>query len=285
LTRPYPQFTSITQDYTNHVRAWYNSVQVSASHNVSKSLTVHAAYTWSKTMKAGQVIDVINGVYGRTISANDTPNVVTFSSVFYVPVGRGKAFLGNTNRLVDAVVGGWEISPLYVYTAGKPVGIGNNWEGPNGPGSPIGSISIHAHELPPDGKHSYKRVQMVTPCVAYKDTNLGTITYGPMYAASNCSSPALVRQPNGYAIPSNWVYTGVRVGATHEFDASLSKRFAWNDKLTLQTRLDAFNALNHPNWTNGPNTDPTSIDWGTFGKNGGPANLPRDLQISGKLIW
>jgi hypothetical protein len=94
-----------------------------------------------------------------------------------------------------------------------------------------------------------------------------------------------VRQPNGYAIESNWVYSGVRVAATHEFDASLSKRFAWNEKLTLQTRLDAFNALNHPNWTNGPSTDPTSIDWGTFGKNGGPANLPRDLQISAKLIW
>ena len=285
LTRPYPQFTSITQDYTNHVHAWYNSMQVTASHNVSKSLSVHASYTWSKTMKAGQVIDVINGVYGRTISANDVPNVVTFSTVFYLPVGRGKAFLGKTNRLVDAVVGGWEISPLYVYTSGKPVGIGSNWEGPNGPGSPIGNISVRRNELPPDGKHSYKRVQTVTPCVAYKDTNLGTITYGPMYTASNCSSPALVRQPNGYAIPSNWVYTGVRVGATHEFDASLSKRFAWNDKLTLQTRLDAFNALNHPNWTNGPNTDPTSIDWGTFGKNGGPANLPRDLQISAKLIW
>ena len=284
-TRPNEQFTSVTEDYTNHVRAWYNSMQVSVSHNASKSLTIHSALTWSKTMKAGQVIDVVNGVYGRTISANDVPNVVTFSTVFYVPVGRGKALLGNTNRLVDALVGGWEISPLYVYTAGKPVGLGNNWEGPNGPGSPIGNISVKRTELPADGKHSYKRVQTVTPCVAYKDTNLGTLTYGPMYTASNCSSPALVRQPNSYAVPANWVYSGVRVAATHEFDASLSKRFAWNEKLTLQTRLDAFNVLNHPNWTNGPSTDPTSIDWGTFGKNGGPANLPRDLQISGKLIW
>nr|WP_158909706.1 TonB-dependent receptor [Granulicella sp. L56] len=279
LTRPYPQFTSVTQDSTNLVHSWYNSLQVSASHNVSKSLSVHAAYTWSKTMKAGQVIDIINGVFGRSVSANDTPNVVTFSSVFYLPVGRGKSLLGNTNRLVDAVVGGWEISPLYVYTAGKPWSPGNNWE------TTTSNIGIKAHDLPADGTHSYKRLQGVTPCVAYKDNDTGETIPGPSYVAAGCSTAALVRT-NTYAIPHNIVYWGVRTGAVHEFDASLSKRFAWNDKLTLQTRLDAFNVLNHPNWTNGFNSDPTSIDWGTVSKGpSGPGTPVRDLQISGKLIW
>lgn len=286
LTRPYPQFTSVTQDSSNRVHSWYNSLQVSASHNVSKSLSVHAAYTWSKTMKAGQVIDIINGVYGRSLSANDTPSVFTFSSIFYLPVGRGKALLGTTNRLVDAVIGGWEISPLYVYTSGKPWGLGSNWEGPDGPASPIGTLALHAHDLPADGQHSYKRLQGVTPCVAYKDTDTGALVYGPAYVAAGCTSPVAVRTPNQYAIGHNIEFTGVRVGAVHEFDASLSKRFAWNEKLTLQTRLDAFNMLNHPNWTNSFNNDPTNLDFGTFGKGpNGPGTPVRDLQISGKLIW
>jgi hypothetical protein len=286
LTRPYPQFTSVTQDYSNTVHTWYNSLQVIASHNASKNLVVHATFTWSKTMKAGQVIDLINGVYGRSVSANDEPLEITYSSVFYVPVGRGKALLGKTNRIVDAIVGGWEISPLYVYTSGKPWGFGSNWEGPAGPGSPIGTLKVSAHDLPPDGTHTYMRLQGVTPCVAYKDTNLGTLVYGPAYTLAGCTNPVAVRTPNGYAINHNIEYTGVRMQAYHDFDASISKRFAWNEKLTLQTRLDAFNVLNHPNWNNGFNTDPTSIDFGTFGKGpSGPGGPPRDLQLSAKLIW
>lgn len=284
LTRPYPQFTSVTQDYSNLVHSWYNSLQVTASHTVSRSLSVHAAYTWSKTMKAGQVVDIINGVYGRSISANDTPNVFTFSSVYYLPVGRGKALLGHTNHFVDAVVGGWEISPLYVFTSGKPWSPGGNWE------TTTANIGVSAYDLPADATHSYKRRRGVTPCVGYKDIDTGAFTAGPSYIAAGCTAPALVRQPNtangGYSIKPNVVYWGVRVAPVQEFDASLSKRFAWNEKLTLQTRLDAFNVLNHPNFNNGFNNDPTSVDWGTFSKGpSGPGTPVRDLQISGKLIW
>ena len=280
LTRPFPQFTSVVQDSSNLVHSWYNSLQVSASHNVARSLSIHAAYTWSKTMKEGQVIDIINGVYGRSISANDTPHVFTFSTVYYLPVGRGKALLGNTNRLVDAVIGGWEISPLYVFTSGKPWSPGNNWE------TTAPSIGIHAYDLPADANHSYKRLRGVTPCVAYKDTDTGAIINGPAYVEAGCTTPALVRSPNGYAVNRNVVFWGARVGSVHEFDASLSKRFAWNERVTLQTRLDAFNLLNHPNWNNGFNNDPTSINWGTISKGpSGPGTPVRDLQISGKLIW
>ena len=284
LTRPYPQFTSVTQDYSNLVHSWYNSLQATASHTVSKSLSLHAAFTWSKTMKAGQVVDIINGVFGRSISANDTPIVVTFSGVYYLPVGRGKSILGHTNRLVDAVVGGWEVAPLYVYTSGKPWSPGNNWE------TTSPSLRVEGVDLPPDATHTYKRHRGVTPCVGYKDIDTGAFTPGPTYIAAGCTAPLLVRQPNtangGYSIKPNVVYWGVRVAAVQEFDASLSKRFAWNDRLTLQTRLDAFNVLNHPNFNNSFNNDPTSVDWGTFSKGpSGPGTPVRDLQISGKLIW
>jgi hypothetical protein len=64
------------------------------------------------------------------------------------------------------------------------------------------------------------------------------------------------------------------------------QKVSLNDKIALQTRLDAFNVLNHPNWTNAFNSDPTSVDWGTISKGpSGPGTPARDLQISGKLIW
>ena len=161
LTRPFPAFTAVTEDHLPLIHSWYNSLQVTASHNVSRSLSLHFAYTWSKSMTAGNIIDPIYRVYGRNIGTNDIPNAITFSGVFYVPVGRGKTFLSNTSRLVDAMVGGWQISPLYIYTQWYPFSPGTNWQ-------QLGPIAVKPHDLPVDGTHPYKRLQGVTPCVAYE---------------------------------------------------------------------------------------------------------------------
>jgi hypothetical protein len=161
LSRPFPAFTDITQSQSNIIHTWYNSLQVSFSHNVSRALTLHANYTWSKAMRAGDQIDATNGIYSRTIDGQDRPNILSFSSVFYVPVGRGKTFLGNANRLVDVAIGGWEISPLYVYSEGIPWSPGTNWIVTR----PIG---ISAHDVAQNATHAYKRLQGVTPCVAYE---------------------------------------------------------------------------------------------------------------------
>ncbi len=283
LTRPFPAFTDVTEDHLPQIHSWYNSLQVTASHNVSQNLSLHVAYTWSKSMTAGTLIDPIYRVYGRSIGTNDVPNAVTFSGVFYFPVGRGKTFFANADRLVDAVIGGWEVSPLYIYTQWYPwTPGGTNWE-------QLGPVAVKPHDLPADGTHAYKRLQGVTACVAYKDTDTGLLHYGPSYTEAGCTSPALVRTPNQYAVQRNVVYWGVRQPANHQFDVSLSKRFAWNERANLQLRLDAFNALNHPNWTYGNtySTDPTSDNFGTIQK--GPqsptGSLPRDLQLSGKITF
>ena len=210
-------------------------------------------------------------------------------------MGRRKALLGNTNHLVDAVVGGWEISPLYVYTEGVPwtPASGSNWI----VNSPLG---IKAHDIqanptstPTIAAHPFKRLQGVNPCVAYEqnvtDPKTGisstVVTPGPTYIEFGCTAPAMTRL-NGFAVQHNVVYYGVRRGAVHEFDASISKRFAWTEGVNLQLRLDAFNLLNHPNWGNDYNNDPTSINFGSITKGpSSPPTLPRDVQLSAKLAW
>ncbi len=291
LTRPFPEFTDVTEDHLPLIHTWYNSLQVVVSHTVAKSLTFHYALTWSKNMSSGAYIDSVYGIRNRILATNDVPIVQTLSGVLYFPVGRGRALLGNTNHFVDALVGGWELSPLYVYTQGVPWSPGTNWV-------PLtGNIGVPMHDLQPDASHSYKRLQSVSPCVAYYDNDTPSlIHYGPTYTSSNCTAPALIRLPQGtsnadgtsnYAPQINVVYWGVRQPAYHEFSASMSKRFTYNEKVTLQTRLDAFNVLNHPNWTGqGYTNDPTSTNWGTIQKGPqGPQSVVRDLQLSAKIIW
>jgi hypothetical protein len=293
LSRPFPAFTDVTESQANIIHTWYNSMQVAFSHNVSGLVSLHAVYSWSKSMVAGNQIDAVNGIYSRTIDGNDRPNVITFSSVFYAPIGRGKALLGNTNRMVDGVIGGWEISPLYVFTAGVPWNPGTNW-------IQLAPIAVRAHDLPADGTHPYKRLQGVTPCVAYEqNVTVGGVSTtmlvdGPTYIEAGCTTPALIRElgsggsgnPGQYALQHNVVYWGVRQGSTHEFDASISKNFKLPEKVRFQARLDMFNLLNHPNFSGQYNTDPTSVYFGSINKGpSSPANLPRDMQISGKFTW
>ncbi len=279
LTRPFPAYTAVSQDNSPQIHQWYNSLQVVASHNVSRSLSLHFAYTWSKTMTTGFIFDQIDSLHERRLASNDIPTALSLSGVYYLPVGRGKAFLGHTNRLVDALVGGWEVAPLYTYSQGVPWSPGTNWE-------VMGPVGIHSHDLQPTSTQQYKRLQGVSPCVGYKDTDTGAIHAGPTYTQAGCTSYALVRTPNQYALQHNVIYYGVRLQAFHEFDASVSKSFAYNEKLRLQTRLDAFNIPNHPNFNGNYNTDPTSADWGSIRKGpDGPGNPPRYLQLSGKLIF
>jgi hypothetical protein len=38
-----------------------------------------------------------------------------------LPVGKGKALLGNANRLVDLAIGGWSVNAVSVYQTGFPL--------------------------------------------------------------------------------------------------------------------------------------------------------------------
>ncbi len=44
----------------------------------------------------------------------DSPNDISIAATYELPFGRGKPFLGHANALVNAFVGGWQISPLIV---------------------------------------------------------------------------------------------------------------------------------------------------------------------------
>ena len=286
FTRPFPQYTAITENNLPLVHSWYNALQVSASHNASRDLTLHYALTWSKNMQAGNIIDTVNRVYGRNLMSNDVPIAMTFSGVYYLPVGRGRTFLGHTNRIVDAAVGGWEIAPYYVYTQGVPWSPGNNFH-------VLGTLHVKQNNLPIDSNHNYNRLQGASPCVGYEDPDTGVITPGPSYTQGGCSNYAIVRSASTYSVAQNIVFTGVRLPNNHSFDVSASKRFAYNERMNLQLRVDAFNVLNHPNWSqvggtgaNSYGTDPTKDSWGTITQGPtGPENFSRELQLSAKITF
>ena len=86
-----------------------------------------------------------------------------------------------------------------------------------------------------------------------------------------------VRQPGAYTFNSSFSKNFHIPGATHVYLSEVTN---------LQIRVDLLNVFNHPNWDEGYNSTPSSIDFGTIGKGpSAPNNTPRYVQLSAKLSW
>ncbi len=307
FTRPYSEFGDITENgATSNGKSWYNSFQAQWTHNLSHGVMFNASYTHATAMTSGPWVDQVNNVRSRQVSGTNAVNhAITFSEVGTLPFGRGRLLFSHANRWVNGLINGWEISPIYTYYSGfvwfpKDSGgsggmydYSGNWEMADG--GPITKSMAASHTvLPPDAQHSFRRLRGVTPCVGYKDTDTGATVPSPAAVAAGCSNIEFIRAPNSYAVGRNNETFGVHQPGAYNFDASASKNIAipWASKLylseetNLQLRVDVFNVLNHPDWDESYNNDPTSIDFGTIAEGpNGPTNLPRYLQLSARLSW
>jgi hypothetical protein len=99
-----------------------------------------------------------------------------------------------------------------------------------------------------------------------------------------CSGPDFLQIPN-YGATTNTVYSGIRIPRSQQFDVNLSKNFALVERATLQLRLEAFNALNHPLFSSSPDGNMQDSTFGVIQKGNGQSNLPRQVQISAKIVW
>jgi hypothetical protein len=50
----------------------------------------------------------------------DSPNAFTFSGIYTLPVGRGKAFGNNMPHWADTLIGGWDMGALWIWESGSP---------------------------------------------------------------------------------------------------------------------------------------------------------------------
>ncbi len=119
-------------------KSYYNALQVTVRHPSSHGLQADFNYTFSKAIDFGsdaeRTSEFSNGVaaakseiqntwkpyLNRATSDFDTRHLLTIDWVYQLPVGHGKAYLGSSNHLVDALIGGWQSSGIFRLTSGLP---------------------------------------------------------------------------------------------------------------------------------------------------------------------
>ena len=127
--------------------SYYNALQISLRHPMAHGVQFDVNYTLSKSIDMGsdtertseftgansanpniavaqsEIINTWKPYLNRAVSDFDTRHIVTVDTVLQLPVGRGRRFLGNSNHLIDAVVGGWQLSGIFRTTSGLPFSV------------------------------------------------------------------------------------------------------------------------------------------------------------------
>jgi hypothetical protein len=134
LRRPYPQL-GFVQLVASASHSSYNSLQIRVQQRFAHGFSLLSSYAWHKSIDNGSGIrqptgdayvpqDVNNLRAERGRSAFDFSRGWTTSGLYELPFGHSKALLGGASRLVDAVVGGWQVGAIFTLSTGFPFSVG-----------------------------------------------------------------------------------------------------------------------------------------------------------------
>jgi hypothetical protein len=215
--------------YGNDASSEYNAFEVKVDKRFAQGLQFIAHYTYAHADAYNDKYYAISHpiAYGPNDFVRNS--VFVINTVYSLPFGRSKSFLGNSSRPVDYLVGGWQISNTTNWSSGLPWTPTTNECGGEQdvgicrPNKGSGSFHLGPGSLQtPAGRAPY--IQYFTPL-----TSLG----GPFTDA-------------GKGNIGNAGYNSLRGPAGFYSDLSVTKDIPIMERFKAQFRMDAFNIFNHP---------------------------------------
>lgn len=129
-------------------RSNYNAFQFELKKSVSQGLTYLISYTWSKSMDIGcsgwfsadgcSIQNPYNLNEDKSVSNFDLTHVFSGSWVYQLPFGSGARF-ETGSRILDHIVGHWQLNGIVTLTSGQPYEVGVSGDIANTGNSSAGS--------------------------------------------------------------------------------------------------------------------------------------------------
>ncbi|CAN5711006.1 hypothetical protein BH20ACI3_BH20ACI3_03610 [soil metagenome] len=239
--RPNQQFGRITYVDTGG-NSFYHAAQFTLRRRFASGLGLNLGYTFSKSIddmsidpigtSSGGALstttsrapaDVTNFRNERAVSDFDRRHVLTATSVWELPVGRGKRFLRDSGGVLNQVLGGWMINSIFTYMTGEPFQVNS------------GVFTNNASHV--------SRADVLDPNLRAR-----------LQEIPNVIGPVVFENNRGFAIPapgSNGSGRNIFTSPSYlNLDLGIVKMFGITERVKLQFRTEMFNALNHPNFDN-----------------------------------
>ena len=267
LLRNMPQYDGVSSGTTEPPAAnsYYHGLQFKWEKRFSHGVTTLAHYTWSKMIDDSSISsgnlswlggttslqNPLNRSLEKSLSAHDIPHRVVVVGAWQLPVGAGRALAGGSNRLLDAFIGGWEVSGFLTLQSGNPLQIsqsgGTLWNGsqrPNLVGDPSTSGPVSS------------RLSQYFNTAAFTRPAPDTFGTAPRYL--------------------NYRGPGIKT-----LDAALLKSWRTREGQRMEFRLEATNATNTPIFSD----PPSSFGASDFGQINGTKIGARNVQLGFKYYF
>jgi hypothetical protein len=238
---PFPQYTSVGTGSENDPvgSARFNSLQVKLTKRYSNGITLLAFWTWMKNMSTLQS-NQYTPYRPMTYSGDSPPHTLVINASYDLPFGAKRRLLNTSNRILDGVVGGWNLAGYLRYTDGSAMSFtaSNNL-------STLGYGTKFANYVAGVPIFADTNPRNFDPAVSRYFAPAGAFVTPPLYEFGN-TAPTL-----------DWVR-----GFTQKAESvSMGKTFPIKERLHAQFRIDVNNPFNFVRWSN-PNTSFTSADYG-----------------------
>jgi len=126
-----PQYGALAT-FSSVGRSWYHAGTVSIRERLGTKLTMDFNYTLSHSLDDASGLQTSGG-YGAAFILNalrqrdwyassdfDLRHIININAVYQLPFGHGQPFGSTSNKWVNGVLGGWQVSGIYRWNSGLP---------------------------------------------------------------------------------------------------------------------------------------------------------------------
>lgn len=282
FARPIPTWSEITNPH-NEGYSNYNSLQIRYEQRFLAGLTLLNSFTWGKSMDNDSASQDSNGPSPQDAnnpaaeyaqSDYNQPIVDSLSLVYELPFGYGKTFLGNSGRIVNQFIGGWQLSAINQFASGTPFNIIYSPPSANQVSPGLTATNRGSNQYRPNRVNGQPLVKRTQKGSTIQWVNFDAISI-----------------PNTNTTPSPFGNMGRNPGlgpSYYNTDLALNKTFgARGEGLKVQFRTETYNLFNHTNFVS-PTSSSMSGPIGGTPTSGGTlsSTFPsRILQFGLKVIY
>ncbi len=196
--------------------------------------------------------------------AQQPKHILHWNYVYELPYGSGKRWGASAHRIVNAVLGGWQLSGIGTWQSGTPLtvtaGVGQ---------SPTGAAANRADRIA-DGKRDHNGLSRGKKALQWFDT--------PAYRVPAFVNPSATRPTRQFGTAGIGTVAGPRF---FTFDAIAQKNFVIVERYKLQFRVEVFNPFNAV-ILGDPDVNASSANFGRI-RTSNPNYSPRSIQLGFRL--
>jgi hypothetical protein len=235
-----PQYGALSS-FSSIARSNYNAGTISLRERLGTSLTMDFNYTLSHSLDDASGLAtsaafggafILNPILQHNSYANsdfDIRHIINANAVWQLPVGRGRRFLHDSNGIVDSIIGGWQLSGIFRWNSGLPVGFYGD----------SGVFDDTRWATNWNAQSNVTRIRPIKTCPTRGTATTPAKLFGcntlEAYQSFRNAKPGETGDRNVFRAPGYVV-----------LDMGLGKSFTmpWSERHKLQIRVEAFNLTN-----------------------------------------